>query len=236
MAAHVFLDAIVCLLVFVFVVVAISHRREDIVVLVSHLHTHTQTHRLTLTYAHTHRYGLGMATGSLWVVNAALVSASFGNGNWVSVNFSLCSGAALAGGKGGGWKKAADRIVANAVALIFVLIVLDLGGVVGVALRLSPMLSPASLLARRRLLLTAQHTAKHLCYPHPTPHTAAVARACVRREEEEEEGGRRREAAASLGEGAGRGVAPVPPLSSRRLRNTGVPCRLRYTPDGGGAP
>lgn len=56
----------------------------------------------------------------------------------VAINFSLVFG--VPGGQGGSWRKVVDRIWANAIALIFVLILLDLAqlkdlrSIVGIAI------------------------------------------------------------------------------------------------------
>lgn len=73
--------------------------------------------------------GLGLATAALWVVNPTLVAVAQGRGDWVGLNFLYCSGAGSLLGEGGGYKKALDRIIANSVAIIFVMVVVDLGGV-----------------------------------------------------------------------------------------------------------
>ena len=78
---------------------------------------------------HAFKYSIGMATASLWLVNPTLVNACEGHGDWVGLNFSYLTGAGMTGGLGGGFKKGYDRVIANSVALVFVMIVMDVGGV-----------------------------------------------------------------------------------------------------------
>ncbi len=89
--------------------------------------------RYTLTSL---KFAAGMASAALWISEPDLVARSGGRGVYVGINYAFVFSAGLGGrcgaiasGIGAVYKKAHDRILANGVALISALIVLEVMGV-----------------------------------------------------------------------------------------------------------